>query len=129
MKSLEYHGRLIFYPVDQVFSNHSIKRILLKRNFICMGALYTATPHKSVFTFWLKCSFKGQTGSSHSSGHIPQRLLIRLGVKCHLPSWFWVIWPCPAYLTPPWLTNEPQPSPCQGSYKGCPHLCSSIPLV
>lgn len=58
MKSLEYHGRLIFYPVDQVFSNHSIKRILLKRNFICMGALYTATPHKSVFTFWLKCSFK-----------------------------------------------------------------------
>ena len=132
MKSLEYHGRLIFYPVDQVFSNHFIKRILLKRNFICMGALYTATPHKSVFTFWLKCSFKranriisllraNSSKTSHQAWSKMPSPCTALG-DLALPTF-------PAHLTRPWLTNEPQPSPHQGSYKGCPHLCSSIPLV
>lgn len=108
MKSLEYHGRLIFYPVDQVFSNHFIKRILLKRNFICMGALYTTTPHKSVFTFWLKCSFK-------SANPIISLLRANSSKTSH-QAWSKMPSPCtalgdlalppfPAHLTPPWLTT------------------------
>lgn len=109
MKSLEYHDRLIFYPVDQVFSNHSIKRILLKRNFICMGAQYTATPHKSVFTFWLKCSFKRasriisllrahSSKTSHQAWSKMPSPFMALG-DLALPTF-------PAHLTPPWLTKR-----------------------
>lgn len=53
-------------------------------------------PHTNPFLlFGPNALLKGQTGSSHSSGHIPQRRLIKLGVKCHLPARLWVIWPCP----------------------------------
>lgn len=41
---------------------------------------------------FFKRASRSFTLRAHSSA---KTLLIKLGVKCHLPSWLWVIWPCP----------------------------------
>lgn len=59
VKSLEwYYGKFVFYPVQKGFSKYFGKRILLKKNLICIGALYTASTHQPDFTLWPRCFFR-----------------------------------------------------------------------
>ena len=105
---------------DQVFSNHFIKRVLLKQNLMCMGAPCTATTYQSVFILWPKDSSKRaeliiSLPLAHSSKTSHQAWS-----KMPSPCRLWAMWPCP----PPQLISHLPGLALVGSPVTCspPHL-------